>query len=302
MWVIKYRKVWFAISAVLLGLSFYAMFAYGLKLSTDFVGGAITEVSYEGERPEKKLLEAEFAKLDLGNVSVRPSSHDRYIIRTKGLTKEEEAELLTGASLGGEFAPKVERQNTVGPIAGAELRSKALKAIIVVIIMIVLFITFVFRKVSKPVSSWKYGLATIVALVHDVIIPTGAFVFLGHVSHVELDLLFVTGLLAILGYSVHDTIVVFDRVRENLRLNQERNHTEEFETTVGRSVEQTFARSINTSVTIFITILALYIFGSTATKDFSLLLLIGVVIGTYSSIFVASPLLVTFFKLQKTSK
>ncbi|MHB1330543.1 MAG: protein translocase subunit SecF, partial [Minisyncoccota bacterium] len=177
-----------------------------------------------------------------------------------------------------------------------------------VVIMIVLFITFAFRKVStqtfnkddiKTPSSWKYGLATVISLAHDVIIPVGIFVFLGHYAGVEIDILFVTGLLAILGYSVHDTIVVFDRVRENLRVNQEKNQKEEFEVTVGRSVEQTFARSINTSVTIFITLLALYIFGSTSTKDFSLLLLIGVVVGTYSSIFVASPLLVTFYKLQK---
>jgi preprotein translocase subunit SecF len=195
--------------------------------------------------------------------------------------------------------PVIERSNTVGPVAGAELKSKAVKAIAVVILMIVLFITFVFRKVSNPVSSWKYGLATIVALIHDVVIPTGVFVFLGATLGHELDLLFVTGLLAILGYSVHDTIVVFDRVRENLRINQEQNRTEDFEHVVGKSVSQTFARSINTSLTIFITLLALYIFGSTATKDFSLLLLIGVIIGTYSSIFVASPLLVTFFKFQK---
>ena len=144
-------------------------------------------------------------------------------------------------------------------------------------------------------SSWKYGLATIIALAHDVIIPAGIFVYLGH----EIDLLFVTGLLAILGYSVHDTIVVFDRVRENLRINQEQNRDEDFEVTVGKSVNQTFTRSINTSVTIFITLLALYIFGSAATQTFSLLLIIGLIAGTYSSIFVASPLLVTFYKLQR---
>jgi len=119
---------------------------------------------------------------------------------------------------------------------------------------------------------------------------------------VEIDLLFITGLLAILGYSVHDTIVVFDRVRENLRINQEENKTEEFDITVGKSVKQTFGRSINTSLTIFITLLALYLFGSTATKDFAFLLIVGIIIGTYSSIFVASPLLVTFYKWQKTLK
>ncbi len=168
----------------------------------------------------------------------------------------------------------------------------------VVVLMIVLFVTFAFRKVSKPVASWKYGLATIIALAHDVIIPTGAFVILGHYLGFEIDLLFVTGLLAILGYSVHDTIVVFDRVRENL-LNSNSGSKEEFENVVGKSVQQTFGRSINTSLTIFITLLALFLFGSSATANFALLLLVGVIVGTYSSIFVASPLLVTFSRLQK---
>jgi len=294
MYVIKYRKVWFVLSLILITVSVLGMVKYGFNLSTDFEGGSITEVRYKEERVSKDEAESAIKNLDLGGFSVRPSESDRYIIRTRILTQKETDKLVEAIG-----APTVERSNTIGPVAGAELKSKALKAISVVIIMIVLFITFAFRKVSKPVSSWKYGLATIVALLHDVIIPTGVFVFLGYFTGVEMDLLFVTGLLAILGYSVHDTIVVFDRVRENLRLNQERNHTEEFDITVGRSVEQTFARSINTSVTIFITLLALYIFGSVATKEFSLLLLIGVIMGTYSSIFVASPLLVTFQKLQK---
>ena len=175
--------------------------------------------------------------------------------------------------------------------------------------MIVLFITFAFRKVSKSVlskdgrrvSSWEYGLATIVALLHDILIPVGIFVFLGRFYGLEIDLLFVSGLLAILGYSVHDTIVVFDRVRENLRLNDESKKDEKFEITIGVSVAQTFMRSINTSLTLLITLVALYLVGSGATKDFALLLTIGVIVGTYSSIFVASPLLVSFYRWRNKS-
>lgn len=299
MFVVKYRKVWFGISAVLFALSIYSFFAFGFRLSTDFIGGSITEVKYIGETPSKTVVEREVRELNLGGISVRPSVGDRYVIRTKSLNTEETKKLTDALTINNEFKSEIVRSNTIGPVAGAELQSKALKAILVVIIMIVLFITFAFRGVSKPVSSWKYGFATVIALVHDVLIPTGLFVFLGYLYGVEIDLLFVTGLLAILGYSVHDTIVVFDRVRENLKINSDKNITEEFETTVGKSVSQTFTRSINTSVTIFITLLALYIFGSSATKDFSLLLLVGVIIGTYSSIFVASPLLVTFFKSQR---
>jgi len=293
MFVVSYRKVWFILSAILIALSVYAIFVYGFNLSIDFKGGTLTEVKY-GERPTQTEVESKVSTLNLGGFSVRPSGDFNYIIRTRELSRGEGLSLIEILN-----SPVVERQNTIGPTAGSELKSKAIKAITVVVLMIVLFVTFAFRKVSNPVSSWKYGLATIVALAHDVIIPTGIFVFLGHFMGVEIDLLFITGLLAILGYSVHDTIVVFDRVRENLRINQEENKSEEFDITVGKSVKQTFGRSINTSLTIFITLLALYLFGSTATKDFALLLIIGIIIGTYSSIFVASPLLVTFYKLQK---
>lgn len=300
MFVVKYRKIWFTLSALLLLASFWAMFTYGFRLSIDFKGGAITEVRYETPRPEKATIESNITQMDLGGFSLRPSGEDKFVIRTKELTPAEKNKL--SLALGGpEDKYSIERQNSVGPIAGAELQSKATKAIAVVILMIVLFVTFAFRKVSKPVASWKYGLATIIALAHDVIIPTGIFVFLGHVAGVEIDLLFVTGLLAILGYSVHDTIVVFDRVRENLSLSNNVRSGEEFEAIVGKSVSQTFARSINTSLTIFITLLALFIYGSSATATFALLLIIGLIAGTYSSIFVASPLLVTFAKLQKGS-
>ena len=298
MFVVQYRKIWFIFSAILIALSAYAVFAYGFDLSIDFKGGTITEVRYDGERPDKELLEIDLKTLGIGGFSLRPSESDRYIIRTKELSEDERQGLQALLSRN-QSTFTIERQNTIGPTAGAELKSKAIKAIAVVVVMIVLFITFAFRRVSKPVSSWKYGLATIVALAHDVIIPTGVFVLLGHFMGVEIDLLFITGLLAILGYSVHDTIVVFDRVRENLRVNVEQNLSEDFEIIVGKSVAQTFGRSINTSLTIFITLLALYLVGSPATKDFAFLLIIGIIIGTYSSIFVASPLLVTFYKLQR---
>ncbi|MDB5266893.1 MAG: Protein-export rane protein SecF [Parcubacteria group bacterium] len=300
MFVVRYRKIFFALSFVLIALSLYGMFSYGFKESIDFKGGSITEIRYEGTRPDKAVVESQIKGLGFGGFSVRPSENDRYIIRTQELTDLDRTSLVNAISNNGADKVAVERSNTVGPIAGEELKSKAIKAIVVVVLMIVLFVTFAFRKVSEPVASWKYGLATVVALFHDVVIPTGVFVFLGHFKGIEIDLLFVTGLLAILGYSVHDTIVVFDRVRENLRVNRDIGKKEDFETTVGNSVHQTFGRSINTSLTIFITLLSLYLVGGPATKDFALLLIVGVIVGTYSSIFVASPLLVTFQQWQKS--
>src|SRR3990167_9401168 len=231
MFIVRHRKIFFAISGALLALSIWAMFAYGFNVSIDFKGGTLTEVRYTEVRPMQNDLETKINTLNLGGFSIRPSGELNYIIRTKELSADEQQLLVQ--TLGN---PSVERQNTIGPVAGAELKSKSIKAVGVVILMIVLFITFAFRKVStglsragRGVSSWKYGLATVVALVHDVLIPTGVFVLLGHYMGVEIDLLFVTGLLAILGYSVHDTIVVFDRVRENLKINQEENHSEEFD-------------------------------------------------------------------------
>lgn len=297
MFIIKYRKIFYAFSLLIIVLSIYGLFGSGLNLGIDFKGGTLTEVRYTEARPEKAVIEEAISELGLGSFSMRPSGESNYIIRTRELSQADREALL--GALGHPVSKLViERQNTVGPVAGAELKSKAVRAVTVVVLMIVLFITFAFRRVSRPVSSWKYGLATVIALLHDVVIPTGAFIWLG----IEIDLLFVSGLLAILGYSVHDTIVVFDRVRENLRLNQEGSKKEEFENTVGYSVSQTFARSINTSLTIFITLAALYLLGPAATKHFSLLLIIGVIAGTYSSIFIASPLLVTFHKLSASAR
>ena len=257
------------------------------------------EVSYVTERPTLETIKAELDKLNLGAYILTPSGNTNYILKTRDLTQAEKTVVLKTLSpmlgLGINLA-KEERFNSIGPVVGSQLKNKAIIAIIIVIICIVLFITFAFRKVSQPVASWKYGLATIVALAHDVIIPTGVFVLWSHFHGGEIDLLFVTALLAILGYSVHDTIVVFDRVRENLR---NAHGKEPFIETVGKSVTQTFGRSINTSLTIFLALVALYFIGGSSTKDFAFVLLIGIIAGTYSSIFVASPLLVTLEKLQK---
>ena len=187
---------------------------------------------------------------------------------------------------------------SIGPVLGAEALRKSIFSIVFVILSIVLYITFVFRKVSEPVSSWKYGLTAIVALAHDIIIPIAVFSVLGHFAGYEVDTLFVTALLVILGFSVHDTIVVFDRVRENLRHG---SSGKSFETVVGESVGQTFARSINTSLTTLLALVILYFFGGEATQHFALALIIGIAAGTYSSVFIGSPLLVTIEKWGRKS-
>jgi len=297
--IIKYRKIFFALSTLLMVASLAAVYFYGLNLGIDFRGGTITEVRFDAERPAKESVDEWVRSLDLGNFSLRPSGEKSYVIRTRELSEVEKEELRQVFGLSSSTFT-IERSNTIGPVAGTELQRKAMIAVAAVVLMIVLFVAFAFRKVSHAVSSWKYALATILSLAHDVVIPTGIFVILGVLYGIEIDVLFVTGLLAILGYSVNDTIVVFDRVRENLQINEEKKINEPFETTVGHSITQTLGRSINTSLTIFIVLLALYILGSGAIRDFVLLLLIGTVVGTYSSIFLASPLLVTFYGWQKS--
>ena len=296
MFIVNHRKFFFALSALLVGGSIVAMFVFGLNVGIDFKGGSSLEVSYAAARPDLDSTKADLNTLNLGTYILTPSGTSGYILKTRDITPAEKTAVLSVLSKDPANPAHEEQFNTLGPVVGNELRKKAFIAIIAVIICIVLFITFAFRKVSQPVASWKYGVATIIALAHDVIIPTGVFVTWTHFHGGEIDLLFVTALLAILGYSVHDTIVVFDRVRENLKTG---NRKESFTETVGNSVTQTFGRSINTSLTIFLALVALYFIGGASTKDFAFVLLIGIITGTYSSIFVASPLLVTLEKFQK---
>ena len=199
-------------------------------------------------------------------------------------------------TIGGKGVIEEMRFESIGPVIGQELQDKSVKAILSVLIAIVLYIAWAFRKVSKPVSSWKYGVTAIIALAHDVIIPTGIFAVLGHLFGIEIDILFVTALLTILGFSVNDTIVVFDRTRENLARD---HHKHDFDWIVNKSVNETIRRSLFTSLTTFLVLFAIYLYGGETIKYFVLALMIGVVVGTYSSIFLASPLLVVWEKWSR---
>ncbi len=302
MFVTKFRKIFFLLSGLLIALSIYGIVVYGFNYSIDFKGGTLTEVKYNSNAPTLNTINASITKLNIGGFSVRPSGENDFIIRTAELSAEDRARLLGAISLlPGATAnnlvlntPTVERQDTIGPIAGAERKSKAIKAIAVVVIMIVLFVTFAFRRVSKPVASWKYGLAGVIALFHDVIVVTGVFCVLGKFYGVEVNTPFVAALLTVFGYSIADTIVVLDRIRENLPKSHEN-----FEDTVNTSINQTIRRSINTSMTVMLTLLAVVLLGGASIKYFALALLIGIFFGTYSSIFIASPLLVLFEKNKK---
>ncbi len=300
--IVRHRKIFYIISGILILASIVAVSVWGLNFGIDFKGGSILEVSY-ANRPALSAIQDTIDVQKIGEASIRPTGDKGYIIRTKALSEQERTTFVSALSAN-EPGFQVVRSDLIGPILGKELQGKAITSIILVIIAIVLFITFAFRKVSEPVSSFKYGLVAIVALLHDIILPTGAFAVLGHYYGLEVDALFVTALLVVLGFSIHDTIVVFDRVRENLKIQKQlkAKDVKPFEDVVGESVSQTFARSINTSLTVLLSLVILYFYGAEATHNFALALFIGILAGTYSSIFIGSPLLVTLQKWQDRKK
>tara|TARA_B100000508_G_scaffold140255_2_gene140696 strand:- start:1804 stop:2790 length:987 start_codon:yes stop_codon:yes gene_type:complete len=322
MFVITYRKILLSIAAVVMTGSILIVGTVGLNLGIDFTGGSLTEVAYE-KAPNKSSLEVAVANLEFGESSVRESIDEAgraaFLIRTVDLEEAERIELSEAVSALGEGG-EVTRFTSIGPVIGQELKDKAVWAIGGVVSIIVLYVAFAFAGIGTPVSSWMYGLITIFVLVHDVLVPTALMSLLGYIAGVEVDVLFVMALLAVLGYSVNDTIVVFDRVRENLKLNRtekrkkitepgglEREEvtytlTAPYEEIVGTAVSGTLARSINTSITTMAALSALYLVGGDVTKTFSLILFAGVLAGTYSSICIASPLVVTYAKWRDSRK
>jgi len=301
MFIIKYKKIFIAISAFLVLLSVTVLLTFGLKAGIDFKGGALTEVSYTDVRPSQEELNNALAPLDLGSVLIQPTGEKNYIIKTRDLIDQEHTKLLSTLSLEGKNPLQEKSFNSIGPSVGKELTRKAIIAIILVSLGIIMFIAFAFRKVSKPVSSWRYGIIAIISLLHDVIIPVGIFSVLSHYKGVELDTLFVVAVLTVLGLSVSDTIVIFDRIRENIR-NHGANIKSGFDEIVGKSLEQSYVRSICTSLTVILVLLSLFFFGPASTKYFALVLVFGMFFGTYSSIFLASPLLVWVQEWQDKHK
>jgi len=298
MFIIKHKKIFISISIALVVLSIISLFVFGLKVGIDFKGGALTEVVYKDARPAQADLHSALQALNLGSISIQPTGDMGYIVKSIDLNEAEHTLILKTLSNNEKNVLEEKSFNSIGPSVGKELTRKAIIAIILVSLGIILFIAFAFRKVSKPVSSWRYGLIAIVSLLHDVIIPIGLFTFLSHFYGAEVDTLFVVAALTILGLSVSDTIVIFDRIRENLKNKVEMSFNE----TVGKSLEQSYVRSICTSFTVILVLLSLVFFGPTSTKYFAIMLTVGMFFGTYSSIFLASPLLVLVEEWQKKKK
>lgn len=302
--VIKYRKVWYAISGALFLASILVWISIGLKFGLDFTGGSMMEVKYVNvTAPTQEAIVSKLSDLDI-SLSVALTDGNGAILRFKHVPDETHQTILT--RLQDQIKDTKDAQvdelrfESIGPSIGNELKKKSIWATFLVMFAIMLFVAYAFRKVSYPITSWKYGMAVLFSLIHDVVITVGLFILLGYFFGIEVNTPFIAALLTVLGYSVNDTIVVLDRVRENL-------HREEgsFEEVMEKSVQQTFARSINTSVTTLLALSAILVFGGTTIRDFVLTLIFGIIIGTYSSIFIAAPILVSWqkwdMKLKKHS-
>lgn len=282
--IIDKSKYFGAFSVVLFILSVAAYFIWGLRLGIDFTGGASLDLSFSS-RPTTEQLGTDLTTLGFPASSIVTAGDTDMVIKFQQLDNTQKDSIVSGLS---QYGAKEVSFVTVGPSIGNELKQKSFLAIGLVLAAIIVYISYAFRKVSKgPVPSWVYGVAAVVALAHDIFIPVGVFAILGHFAGVQIDALFVTALLTILGFSVHDTIVVFDRIREGLK---DRSH-KTFAEIVNVSINTTLARSINTSLTTLIVLTALYVFGGTAIHWFIFTLILGIVCGTYSSIFIASPTL-----------
>lgn len=294
--VIGKKWLFIGISGILVLLSVLSISFYGFKLGIDFTGGTLWQIKFDSNVSRDDLSKFFSTTLKIDSTSIVPeTSNNSFIIRLPELSEPDHQKNLQAITK--QFGKTDELLfESIGASIGGELRSKAITAFILVLVGISLYIAFAFRKVSRPISSWKYGIITLLTLFHDAIIPAGLFSYLGYKMGVEVDTNFIVAILVVMGFSVHDTIVVFDRIRENLRRIGAKEVN--FDTLVNDSVNQTFVRSINTSLTLILVLVALYFLGAVSLKYFVLTMLVGTVVGTYSSIFIASPFLTIWRKKE----
>lgn len=298
--IIGRKNIFLSFSGILVLAALACMLIFGFHQGIDFVGGTLWQIRFSARddisEGELRAAFSDFGITDL--VITRETDSGSLLVRMRTISEDDRSRLLVG--LRDRFGEVEElRYETIGPSIGSELRRKAFTGVALVLVGISFYVAFAFRKVSHPVSSWKYGAVTLITLLHDVAIPAGIFAILGRLYGAEVDTNFVVAMLVVMGFSVHDTIVVFDRIRENLSRSR---RDADFAFVVNASVNETLARSVNTSLTLIFVLLAVYLFGPAPLRYFTLALIIGTVAGTYSSIFVASPLLVVWHQISQRSR
>ncbi|MDD5750797.1 MAG: protein translocase subunit SecF [Candidatus Pacebacteria bacterium] len=291
----KFRKIIYTVSIILVAVSLASIAVFGLKFGIEFTGGSVLEVQYENQAPSLEEVQEQISVLDLGDVSVQVSGDNRVILKMKPVDEQQKEEILLKMQAMGAVEPGSESFQVIGPVIGRELKNKTQIVIVLSLLSILIYVAVSFRKISRPVKSYFYGLTGIVALCHDIIIPLGVFAWLGHYAGTEVTIPIITALLTVFGYSINDSVVVFDRIRENLFKSKGGS----FDAIVDASLNQTLGRSVNTSFTVILVLLAILLFGGSTLRYFSLALLLGVAFGTYSSIFLASLLIVTLFESKQ---
>ncbi len=298
----KYSRIYYIFSGILIIAAVAFLILFGLKFGIEFTGGSTMEVDFmpikssildkvgTNQRPSNEAISKALLSFNLGEIIVQPTGSSGVVLQFKGVDESQHQKVLSKLN---ELSPVQEKSfQYIGPSIGQDLKNKTEIAIVLALLSITLYIAFAFRKVSRPVSSWKYGVTSLIALFHDILIPLGVFSVLGKFYNVQISIPIIAALLTILGFSVHDTIVIFDRIRENIL----RKGIASFSETVDWSLNQTIGRSISTVITVLLVMFSLFFFGGETLKYFSLALIIGITSGAYSSIFIASPLLVTWRK------
>lgn len=292
---IKYRRIFYVFSIVLTVLTIISIVSFGIKWGIDFTGGTVLTVSYQDNLPTAKQINDELLKLGLKDAVIQQQGEKTLVLKMQNIDEATHQKVVEKLKTLGNVVEGSESFETIGPVIGNELKSKIKTVVSLALISILLYIAIAFRKVSFPVRSYIYGFSGIIALIHDAMVPIGVWAILGKYYGYEITIPIITALLTIFGYSIHDTVVVFDRIRENLS----KERTASFGDVVNKSLNQTFTRSMNTSFTVLVVLLALFIFGGATLKPFSLALLIGIFLGTYSSVFLASPLVYSFYKIKQ---
>jgi len=302
----NYRKIYFGLSGGLIIASIIALLIFGLKPGIDFTGGSILEIEYIEQRISNEEILEKLKEFDLGSIYIQQTGEKGIIIRMKDIDEEMHQQVLsvltqetvldekTGTlSINTGLAEEV-RFESIGPVIGQELKDKTKIVVVVALLSMIIYIALAFRKVQRPLRSWQYGIASVLALFHDILIPLGIFAILGKFYGIEISIPVITALLAVLGYSINNTVVVFDRIRENLL-----TRGDTFQETVDISLNQTLSRQINTSLTTLFVAGAIFFLGGETLKYFALALILGICTGTYSSIFLAGPILVAWLKWRR---
>jgi len=290
---LKYRRFFFIFSGFLVGASLLFLIAFGLKLGIEFTGGSIVEVEFKRERPTNPEIQEKLADLNLGELYIQPTGEKGVILRMREISEETYQAILEKL----DYPQKLEerRFEAIGAVIGRELKERTRVISVLSLLAILLYIALSFRRIQRPISSWQYGLVSVLALFHDVLIPLGVFSILGKFYEVQITIPVVVALLTVIGYSINNTVVVFDRIRENLT----KRVGSTYEETVNYSLNETLTRTFNTSLTTLFVLIAIFFFGGETLRFFALALILGIIFGTYSSVFLASPILVSWLAWRK---